>query len=255
MSTTSLGPTGETEETGETDETGAGRLHLVDWRRRVSTLYEEVRQLALVDPEAGHVRWRTARETLYRTHPSSPVRPSERPGYRAVYFPYDPSLRFELQLAVEPRTQARFAGLSSDSAGVDRSTPAPSGGARLSLSALTLPASTGEAPESERIGWLDVPFATRSLRLAVFWLREYSGGVFLPFRDGTNGRETYGGGRYVLDTAKGADLGGDPDAGTVVVDFNFAYQPSCAFDPRWSCPLAPPENRLGIEIRAGERIA
>ena len=89
----------------------------------------------------------------------------------------------------------------------------------------------------------------------MFWLREYSGGIFVPFRDATNGTETYGGGRYLLDTAKGADLGGDADRGTIVIDFNFAYQPSCAFDPRWSCPLAPPENRLDIAIRAGERIA
>jgi uncharacterized protein (DUF1684 family) len=123
------------------------------------------------------------------------------------------------------------------------------------LVGLALPVSTGEAPEFDRIGRLEIPFAGGPRRLSVFWLREYSGGIFLPFRDATNGRETYGGGRYLLDTAKGADLGGVADAGTIVVDFNFAYQPSCAFDPRWSCPLSPPENRLDLEIRAGERIA
>src|SRR5437667_346297 len=75
------------------------------------------------------------------------------------------------------------------------------------------------------------------------------------FRDATNGAETYPAGRYMLDSAKSADLGGDALRGTLRLDFNFAYQPSCAFDPRWACPLAPPENWLDVPIRAGERIA
>ena len=83
----------------------------------------------------------------------------------------------------------------------------------------------------------------------------YAGGLFIPFRDATNGHETYGAGRYLIDSAKSADLGGDPAAGLLTIDFNFAFQPSCAFDPRWACPLAPPENRLDRPIRAGERIA
>ena len=49
-----------------------------------------------------------------------------------------------------------------------------------------------------------------------------------------------------IDSAKSADLGGDPATGTLIIDFNFAFQPSCAFDPRWACPLAPPENRFEI---------
>jgi uncharacterized protein len=242
VSTTSL---------GAASETGASRLYLADWRRRVSALYEEVRRLAIADPAAAHFQWRRAREALYRSHPSSPVPPAKRAEFNAIYFPYDPSLRFDLPLLSEPEAEASGARPAAEGAAIGGS----AGAARLGALALALPVSTGEAPESDRIGWLDVPFATGSRRLAVFWLREYSGGVFLPFRDGTNGHETYGGGRYVLDTAKSADLGGNADAATIVVDFNFAYQPSCAFDPRWSCPLAPPENRLDLEIRAGERIA
>ncbi len=65
------------------------------------------------------------------------------------------------------------------------------------------------------------------------------------------GRETYGACRYLLDTVKGSDLG--EEAGGVVLDFNFAYNPSCAYDPRWVCPLAPPENRLQPAITVGER--
>ena len=75
-------------------------------------------------------------------------------------------------------------------------------------------------------------------------------GVFLPFRDATNGQTTYERGRYLLDTGKGADLGSRDDM--VVLDFNFSYHPSCVYDPNWSCPLAPVENHLAIEIPVGE---
>ncbi len=74
--------------------------------------------------------------------------------------------------------------------------------------------------------------------------------MFIPFRDATSGQTTYGGGRYLLDTAKGADLGTNGDA--LVLDFNFAYHPSCHYDPQWVCPLAPPPNRLAVPIEAGE---
>ena len=88
--------------------------------------------------------------------------------------------------------------------------------------------------------------------LELYWLDAYGGGVFLPFADATRGRETYGGGRYLLDTVKGADLGMQDDR--LVLDFNFAYNPSCAYDARWACPLSPPANRLELEVRAGERM-
>ena len=74
--------------------------------------------------------------------------------------------------------------------------------------------------------------------------------MFLPFRDATSGNTTYGGGRYLLDTAKGADLGSAGDA--LVLDFNFAYHPSCVYDPKWVCPLAPLANRLAVAVEAGE---
>ena len=86
--------------------------------------------------------------------------------------------------------------------------------------------------------------------LDVWWINNYGGGLFIPVRDALAGRGTYGGGRYVIDTVKGADLGGDDE--TVVIDFNFAYNPSCAYDPAWACPLAPPGNRVKVELRAGE---
>ena len=105
-----------------------------------------------------------------------------------------------------------------------------------------------------RIGWLEVPFPAGARRLALYWMAGYAGGLFLPFRDATTGAATYGAGRYLLDAAKSADLGGDAERGSLVLDFNFAFHPSCAFDPRWACPLAPPENRLDVALRAGERL-
>ena len=213
------------------------RLWLADWRRRIAELYAEVR--ATPDPAAAHARWRDARERLYREHPASPVKEAERAGFRARHFPYDPALRFEVLME-------RDAGAAADAV-ADPAAPERSG--------VELPISVGRARRFERAGRIEIPFPLGPRRLALFWLPEYSGGLFLAFRDATNGGETYGGGRYVLDTAKGADLGGDPARHTVVVDFNFAYQPSCAFDPRWSCPLAARENVLELPIRAGERIA
>jgi len=91
----------------------------------------------------------------------------------------------------------------------------------------------------------------RESTLALYWLEGYGGGVFLSFTDATSAEETYGAGRYLLDTVKGADLG--TSDGRLVLDFNFAFNPSCAYDARWACPLAPPENRLSFAVRAGER--
>ena len=87
--------------------------------------------------------------------------------------------------------------------------------------------------------------------LELYWLDAYGGGLFVPFADATSGAETYGAGRYLLDTVKGADLG--TEDGRLVLDFNLAYNPSCSYDPRWACPLTPPANRLSVTVRAGEQ--
>lgn len=86
--------------------------------------------------------------------------------------------------------------------------------------------------------------------LDVWWVASYGGGVFVPVKDASAGTRTYGGGRYLIDTVKGADLGGE--AGELVVDFNFSYNPSCAYDPAWACPLAPPGNTVEVDLMVGE---
>jgi len=84
----------------------------------------------------------------------------------------------------------------------------------------------------------------------VWWAAVYGGGIFLPLKDATSGNASYGGGRYVLDTVKGADLGGDP--GALVVDLNFSFQPSCAYDDAWACPLPGAGNTLAEAVPVGE---
>ena len=109
-----------------------------------------------------------------------------------------------------------------------------------------------EAIAFARFGVARFELGGEELALELYWLTAYGGGLFVPFRDATSGAETYGGGRYLLDTVKGSDLGMDGDR--LVLDFNFAYNPSCSYDPRWVCPLSPPANRLPLAVRAGERM-
>jgi uncharacterized protein (DUF1684 family) len=218
-------------------DAGAERLSLADWRRQVADLYAEVRRRAETDAPAAWELWRTTRERLFREHPQSPVPAAARPTFRARHWPYDEHLRFACPVLADD-AEAR-PGIRLSAAPGDRT--------------LRLPMSVGEALDFRRIGWVAIPFPGGSRRLAVFWMAGYEGGLFLPFRDATNGETTYAAGRYLLDTAKSADLGVDAD-GRLILDFNFAFHPSCAFDPAWSCPLAPPENRLDLPIEAGERL-
>jgi uncharacterized protein (DUF1684 family) len=212
------------------DGSATDRAWLADWRRQVAALYAAVRAMAETDPVLALTHWRTVRERLYRDHPQSPVPAAARAQFRALHFEHDPQLRFELVMEPAPP-------------------PAPD------AFALELPNSGAETLSFTRVGRVAIPVDDGPRTLSVFWMAGYAGGLFVPFRDATNGHETYGAGRYLIDAAKSADLGGDPARNTLIVDFNFAFQPSCAFDPRWACPLTPPENRLDRPIRAGERIA
>jgi uncharacterized protein len=189
-------------------------LTLLDWKRRVFELYAEVR----ADPHPNHAwqRWRAVREELFRSHPQSPSHDA-----RPAYFDYDPALR--VYAAAEPVERVRREIATS-----------------------------GDEPYSfTRFGRVRFEVQSEKQTLDLYWLDGYGGGVFLSFADSTSGRETYGACRYLLDTVKGADLG--EHDGRLVLDFNFAYNPSCAYDPRWVCPLAPPGNRLPVPVRAGER--
>ena len=195
---------------------------LWDWRRRVAALYAAVR--AEPDPAQAWRLWCETRRTLFRTHGQSPVETAVRAAYTGPHvYPYDPALRFAV--ALEDAAPARFDVPAGEDGVVRAAAFARTAGLR------------------ERLGE----------ELTLYWIEGYGGGAFLPFADATSGGGTYGAGRYLLDTVKGADLGTLPD-GRLVLDFNFAYAPSCAYSPRYVCPLAPPGNRLPAADRAGERV-
>jgi uncharacterized protein (DUF1684 family) len=200
----------------------ATALTLLDWRRRVFDLYAEVRRAA--DPMVAHEQWRHVRDELFATHPDSPLLPAARTHFEGLpVAAYDPALRFEVEVDTDVEPEELAVPTGSDGVVTFRRA------GRLRLT----------------VGDLDV------------WrLTSYGGGLFVPVKDAGAGRTTYGGGRYLLDTVKGADLGGEVDPqtgrGTLVADLNFAYNPSCAYDPAWACPLAPPGNVLAGEVVAGE---
>ena len=208
----------------------ADPLALAHWRRSVAELYAAVRSVGGSDPQAVAQRFRAGREELFRSHPESPIAAERRRDWPGLaWFAYDPAWR----------VMATFERL------------APCARLEIELAADGL-------LRCARVGRVRFALRGEPATLAVYWLEGYGGGLWLPFSDASCGRETYGGGRYLYDTIKGADLdGGDPggtDCG-LVLDFNFAYNPSCAYDDRWSCPLSPPENRLPFAVTAGERMA
>jgi uncharacterized protein (DUF1684 family) len=194
---------------------------LLDWKRRVFELYADLR--ATRDPFDAWTTWRTTRDELFRTHPQSPLPQDERASYPGVpVFDHDPAARVLAEVRADEPEHYDIATSGDGTYGFTR----------FAVASFEL---QGEP-----------------LQLELYWLDGYGGGLFVPFRDATSGQETYGAGRYLLDTVKGADLG--TEGGRLVFDFNLAYNPSCSYDPRWVCPLAPPPNRLTVPIRAGERM-
>jgi uncharacterized protein (DUF1684 family) len=188
-------------------------LDLADWRERVARLYLSDRDL---------VGFRAARDEMFANHPQSPLPPERRPDFAGLrYFPENP------EAVVEVPMEPAEGELSIDTGGPDG------------------------VLHYRRVAIAGTPWG----RLTLWWLQGYAGGLFLPFRDGTCGNESYGGGRYLTDTGKGTFGRGlrvtGPDR--VRLDFNYAYNPSCAYDSRWACPLAPYENRVEAPIRAGEQ--
>ncbi|MFC9688834.1 DUF1684 domain-containing protein [Kribbella sp. NPDC056951] len=192
-------------------------LETADWRRHVFALYEEVR--AQSDPAQAHKIWRTGRDELLKKHPASPL--EDRSTYEGPEIgAYRADLRFDVTIDqdVEP---VRW----------------------------EVPSATDGVIPFSRVGVAHLPGVGD---LDVWWLESYGGGLFVPVKDALAGKQTYGGGRYLIDTVKGADLGGDLTAGTLTLDLNFTYNPSCAYSPRWTCPLAPKTNTVPVDLPVGE---
>jgi len=198
-------------------------LTLAHWRRSVASLYATVRDAADRDRAPAAAEFRAARDRLFTGHPESPIPPARRASWPGVaWYPYDASWRVVGTVRREACGPPLEIALAED--GIVR---------------------------CARFASVEFVVAGHAAALPLYWLEGYGGGLWLPFTDATSGTTTYGGGRYLYDTIKGADLGADD--GRVVLDFNFAYNPSCAYDERWSCPLPPAANRLAFAVTAGER--
>ena len=204
--------------------TPANPFTLASWRREVSELYAGMRNTAQRNPKLAAAQFRAGRDSLILHHPESPFTPAA--AKPIDYFPYDAAWRLTGTIDRDVERYRFQIDLAED--GVLRCT---------------------------RAGIVRFAYKKTALALSVFWMEGYGGGLWLPFGDATNNQETYGGGRYLYDSIKGADLGAGADhsGNTMLLDFNFAYNPSCAYDHRWACPLAPNENRLTLPVRAGEQ--
>ncbi|MFB9236828.1 DUF1684 domain-containing protein [Plantactinospora siamensis] len=179
---------------------------------------ERVARLYLSDLDLAG--FRAARDRLFAEHPASPV--AGQPGFGGLsYFPANPDAVLDVPLEPAEGTE------SIDTGGPDG------------------------VVTYRRVGVARTPWGN----LTLWWITAYGGGLFVPFRDATCGRESYGGGRYLTDTVKGTFGRGLTllPGRRVRLDFNYAYNPSCCYSADWACPLAPPENRLTGPVRAGEQ--
>jgi len=168
------------------------------------------------------IKARRERDMTFKLSPQSPIPERDRAGFTGLdYFAINPDLRFRVKLN-------RF--------------PVP---ARMRMGT-----NTGEIREGLRYGFFEFRVQGQDCRLNVYRMEETGDAgqpyLFIPFRDATSGKETYGAGRY-LDLPENT-------SGFYDLDFNRAYNPSCAYGMDYSCPVPPQENRLAIPIRAGEKV-
>jgi len=205
-------------------------LDLYDYRCRVAAMYRERTQAVLsgTEPVATWQRFCELRDDLFAHHPQSALDEEQRRTFQGLsYFPYNAAMRFivDVDTDVEPT--------------------------RLSAAM-----NANESMTMTTVGHVHFVVEDVPVRLSMYWLDVYGGGLFLPFRDATCPAESYGGGRYLFDTIKGSEFLPVPGVSgwsRIMLDFNYAYNPSCAYNDRWICPLAPIENRLSVPIRAGEK--
>ena len=208
----------------------ADYFDLYDYRRRVASMYRERNEAYLAGEDAvmNWRRFRKARNDLFAYHPQSALDEEQRRQFQGLpYFPYNPAMvvTVDVDTSVEPTSQ------------------------QIAMNA-------EESMTMTTVGRVHFTVEGQAVSLSIYWLNIYSGGLFLPFRDTTCPAESYGAGRYLFDTIKGSDflpVPGSSDLKRITLDFNYAYNPSCAYNIRWVCPLAPLENRLTVAIRAGEQ--
>lgn len=198
------------------------RLQLADWRRTVAEMYATIRH-----EKNKRIAWQlfqNTRDDLFLNHPQTPLNAAQKANFSGLdYFAYNPE--FAVMGRLDKIASHNHYKVELPKDGRFRFT---------------------------RIAKVHFNIKKQPLTLDLYWVEGYGGGLFLPFRDATNGTTTYGGGRYLYDAIKGADLGAEEDS--ILLDFNFAYNPSCAYNDQWVCPLAPQENWLDFAIEAGEKL-
>ena len=157
---------------------------------------------------------RKGKDEFFKLSPQSPIPMENRDAFDGLaYFEPNPALMFTVRpTPVEP-------------------TP------------VTIETTTGDARTHHRIATATVEIESTDVTLALYSTGHDS--LFLPFRDATSGKESYGAGRYL-------DIERDED-GSITIDFNYAYAPFCAYSNRYSCALPPTENWMNVSIEAGER--
>ena len=198
---------------------------LADWRRTVAEMYADVRQAPDGQEVQAWQAFRAARDELFRSHAVTPLNQAQQKIFNEInYYPYNSAWRVIGQLDSDVERETFEVQLGGD--GLFRYT---------------------------RVGRVQFMIENQAADLSVFWIEGYGGGIFLPFQDATSGKSTYGGGRYLYDSIKGADLG--IDSNEMVLDFNYSYNPSCSYNELWICPLSPRENRLSLAVEAGEMMS
>jgi len=158
--------------------------------------------------------FRKEKDDFFIHDSQSPLTPTQKTKFAGlIYFPENPGLRLELALEEFPVKEEGH-----------------------------IQTSTGDVQVYQRLGRIEFSVNGEAAALTIF---SNDHGYFLPFVDSLAGSETYPAGRYV----EPEDIGD----GKLLVDFNYAYNPYCAYNERWSCPLTPFENRLKVPIHAGEK--
>ncbi len=198
-------------------------LELLDYRHQVFSHYATVRN-SQKSHAATAANFRRQRDELFSHHPQSAFTPAQKKIFQGIdYFPYDLTWKKEARLDFEIEAREFEIALKDDG-----------------------------SFKMKRLAHAHFSHRHQEFYLSLFWLQGYGGGLFLPFRDESRkSGETYGGSRYLLDTIKGADLG--VGKRSITLDFNYAYNPSCAYNLSWDCPLAPEENWLDASVLAGEK--
>ena len=201
-------------------------LSLINWRREIFSIYDEVRSEK--DGILAWNKWKDKREKLFKFHPESPTfDPKKQSGFNDAPVLYSYNQKFSLFSKFELISNSEIIELNTDENSITRLKPF--------IKTTNLKDFLG-------------------IELTVFKIEGYGGGLFLPFTDTgcKSGGAHYEGGRYLIDTVKGADLG-ELKTDELRLDFNFSYNPSCSYNSKWTCPILKDYNRISILVDAGEK--